>query len=210
MQSGKFLIASCLRDYFYEILAHNQRPGKCGDRGQNVSRITPAATEDRALPLEFITITEHPEVAKGAYSHVVRSQAMHAFLREKRDESHPITDRTREAKPTKISIAPKTSFSKFKLSTWSRKPNKSKTLPPLKEPNSKALDHVEKPFEVKCWMLQLICSLLTIQSRYTSHCIHTAHSRFLSHARRNYFYTTVSISLVSISLPCDNYLTTGT
>jgi hypothetical protein len=88
-------------------------------------------------------------VAKGAYSHVVRSQAMHAFLREKRDESHPIADRTKAAKSTEISVAPKTSFSKFKLSTWSRKPNKSKTLPPLQEPNSKALDQVAQPFEVK-------------------------------------------------------------
>jgi hypothetical protein len=106
-----------------------------------------------ALPLEFITITERPEAAKGTYSHVVRSQAMHAFLRAKRDESHPIADKTKAAKSTEISIAPKSSISKFKLSTWSRKPNKSKSVPPSKEPNSKALDDVAQHFEVKRWML---------------------------------------------------------
>lgn len=116
------------------------RPSNRRERGQHSGRAP--RSKDVPLPLEFITITERPDSAKGAYSHVVRSQAMQAFLRAKREDSAPNAAKPERTKSPEVPSAPEKSFSKFKLSTWSRKTRKPKWIPASEESDARGLARV--------------------------------------------------------------------
>ncbi|KUJ20657.1 uncharacterized protein LY89DRAFT_716012, partial [Mollisia scopiformis] len=87
---------------------------------------SPSSTSSPPPPLQFITLTERPASQKNDYSHTVRSHAMQAFLREKKnangDKAKQRLGPAKEHDPQ----TPKELSGKFKLASWSRKPRSKK------------------------------------------------------------------------------------
>jgi hypothetical protein len=113
------------------MLTWQGRPQGCGEPGVVDGSNQPEAVAE-PLQLEFITVTDRPESATATYSHVVRSQAMKSFLRAKREESTPSPKKMKTASSRAVQVTTETPYTKFKLSTWSRKSwknNKASSAP---------------------------------------------------------------------------------
>jgi hypothetical protein len=109
----------------------------------------PSESGGNPLQLEFITITDRPAAARAAYSHVVRSQAMQSFLRARRKESAPNSNEVeKRIKSREVGATPENSFTKFKLSTWSRKPRRAKRALAVETPETIELERPEPISEV--------------------------------------------------------------